>query len=153
MKGEFLSSITLAVISLMACIGAGKLGIGQFNSPGPGFFPFVLGCVTGVLSLAVIAMRIRQSRGSGPPVRSSHAEAGGLIKVACLLAALVGYGLLLEKIGYVFTTLIIFALLLKVVDKQKWYVVLASALTVAIVSYLFFDRLLGVPLPKSILGI
>jgi putative tricarboxylic transport membrane protein len=153
MRAEYISSALIVAISFLACIGAGKLGIGKVGSPGPGFFPFVLGSVTGGLSLAVIVRGLWKRRRGKTTEAPPRAEAGGLIKIACILAALVGYGLLLEKIGYVFTTFIVFGFLLRVVDTQKWRFVVGGAIVVAVVSYILFDWLLGVPLPKGALGI
>ena len=149
MKAEYLSSFVIALISFFACVGAWKLGPGQIGSPGPGFFPLVLGATTGVFSLIILAGRLWKGtrRVDGQP-----RKAGGAIKVVCILAALVAYGFLLEKIGYIFTSLIVFTFLLKVAG-CKSSLSLAGAIVLAVVSTILFSWLLGVPLPKGPLGI
>jgi hypothetical protein len=151
MKAEYLSSIAIAVISFLACAGAVKLGAGQIGSPGPGFFPLVLGGTTGILSLIILFNKLWKKKKF--TVAQSRVSAGGVIKVACILSALVAYGLFVEKIGYVLITLIIFGFLLKVAGAKKWSFVVGGAVVVAVGSYILFSSLLGVSLPKSPFGI
>jgi putative tricarboxylic transport membrane protein len=151
MKAEYLSSLSITVISFLAFAGALKLGPGQVGSPGPGFFPLVLGGATGILSLIIFAGQLRKKK--GPIAANRVTSAGGIIRVACILAALVAYGLLLERIGYVLTTLVIFGFLLRLVDTQRWRFVIGGAVVVSVGSYILFSWFLGVSLPKSPLGI
>jgi hypothetical protein len=151
MKAGHLSSLVIALISFLAFAGAWKLGPGQIRSPGPGFFPLVVGGTTGVLSLIILAGQLWKGR----KTLTVHqgVEAGGAIKAVCVLAALIAYGLFVERIGYVFTTLVIFGFLLRVAGTQKWRFVVGGAIVVAAASYILFSWLLGVSLPKSPLGI
>lgn len=149
MKAEYLSSLVIAVISFFACVGAWKLGTGQIGSPGPGFFPLVLGGTTGVFSLVILAEQLWKGTRI---VDGQPRTASGGIKVVCILAALVAYGILLEKIGYVFTCLIVFTFLFKVAGSRSG-LSLVWAIVVAVVSTILFSWLLGVQLPKSPLGI
>ncbi len=151
MKSEYVGSLSIAVISFLACGGAWKLGVGQVGSPGPGFFPLVLGGAAGVLSLVTLAGQLWKGRTLTPAPRA--AMAGGIIKVAYILAALIVYGLLLERIGYVLTTVVIFGFLLRLVSTQKWRFVVGGAVVVALASFILFAWALGVSLPKGPLGI
>ncbi|MBI5606598.1 MAG: tripartite tricarboxylate transporter TctB family protein [Deltaproteobacteria bacterium] len=149
MKAEYLSALVIALISFLACVGAWKLGPGQIGSPGPGFFPLVLGATTGVFSLIILAGQLwKRTKG----VDAEPGTTGGAIKVVCILAALVAYGFLLEKIGYIFTSLIVFTFLFKVAGSKNG-ISLVRAFVVAVVSYILFSWLLGVQLPKTPLGI
>jgi putative tricarboxylic transport membrane protein len=151
MKAEYLSFIVIAVISFLACAGAGKLGVGRIGSPGPGFFPLVLGGTTGILSLIILFSRLWKGRKF--TAAQSRVSAGVVIKVVCILAALVAYGFFVEKIGYVLITFIIFGFLLKVAGTKKWSFVVGGAAVVAVGSYILFSWLLGVSLPTSPFGI
>ncbi len=150
MKTEYLGSLVIAVISFFACVGAWKLGTGQIGSPGPGFFPLVLGGTTGVFSLVILGEQLWKKRKAvdGQP----RAVSGGAIKVVCILAALIAFGFLLEKIGYVFTSSIVFTFLFKVAGSRSG-ISLVWAIVVALISTILFSWLLGVQLPKSPWGI
>jgi hypothetical protein len=149
MKAEYFSALVIAVISFLTCVGAWELGPGQIRSPGPGFFPLVLGATTGVFALIILAGQIWKGTKVGD---AQPRTAGGAIKVVCILSALIAYGFLLEKIGYIFTSLIAFIFLFKVVGCRNG-MSLIGAIVVAVASYILFSWLLGVQLPKSPLGI
>jgi putative tricarboxylic transport membrane protein len=151
MKAEYLSYLVVTAISFLACAGAWKMGAGQIGSPGPGFFPLVLGGTTGTLSLIILFSKL--CKGKSVVATQPLTATGGTIKVISIIAALVAYGFFLERIGYVFITFIIFGFLLKVAGTKKWTSIVGGAIVVAAGSYVLFSSLLGVSLPKSPLGI
>ncbi|MCX5817226.1 MAG: tripartite tricarboxylate transporter TctB family protein [Proteobacteria bacterium] len=152
MRAEYFSTLFLVVISLLVCVGARRLNIGSFGSPGPGFFPFVLGLATGALSLVILFKQLFQKREAASGQQCNLWTVGGR-RVICVLVALVGYGLLLQRIGYVFTTCLVFGFLLRAVEPQKWTTVVIGSIIVAGVSYILFALLLGISLPQSRFGI
>jgi len=63
-----------------------------------------------------------------------------------------GYGFLLEKLGYSLTTFLLFVLLLKGIQPQKWYLAMGVALLASLGSYALFQVGLQVELPRGFLG-
>lgn len=150
------ASITAAVI-LVALAGSilfevRKLPLGSLRVPQTAFFPSTLALLLLFFSLAALLLAFRQTESeSGPPPQKI--DSAGWSRIGATLAALVGYALALERIGYLPSTFILMILLLRAIEAQKWYVVLSVALLTALLSYFIFARLLGVPLPAGALGL
>ena len=143
--GEIVAGLCFAVIGILFMIGAVKLRVGVPTEPRPGFFPFIDGIILIVLStlflIQVFSGRIGESHAFG--------KMGGPILV---VLTLILYVATLETLGYVITTTILSAVVLKVMETKPWILVLVS-LILAVVSYLLFDRLLGVTLPRGLLAV
>ncbi|MBU1154647.1 MAG: tripartite tricarboxylate transporter TctB family protein, partial [Proteobacteria bacterium] len=123
------------------------------NNPGPGLFPLVLGAVLGVLSLMILAGGVMAKRAA---VQGAQATGGRSIyskEALYVVLALIGFGFLLVPLGFIVTTFAVFAAMLRFVTGQKWAVVVIGALVLALGAYVVFDMLLGVPLPRGVLGI
>ncbi|PJC76112.1 MAG: hypothetical protein CO013_00705, partial [Syntrophobacterales bacterium CG_4_8_14_3_um_filter_58_8] len=80
----------------------------------------------------------------------SHAF-GRLGGPAVVVLALILYVAAMETVGYVITTALLSAVVLKVLETKPRVLVLMS-LILAVASYLIFDRLLGVTLPRGLLA-
>lgn len=146
------SGTILLILSILICLGSIRYGFGSLNNPGPGFFPFVLGMVVGLLSLLIVVKpkyEKHQANGS----QKLWPGAGGLTRIFCILLALVSYGILLEKLGYTLTTFIMFILLIRGIIPQKWYIVIGGALLASIGSYVLFKLALQIELPRGLIGI
>ena len=143
--GEIVAGLCFAVIGILFMIGAVKLRVGVPTEPRPGFFPFIDGIILIVLStlflIQIFSGRIGESHAFG--------KMGGPILV---VLTLILYVATLETLGYVITTTILSAVVLKVMETKPWIIVLVS-LILAVVSYLLFDRLLGVTLPRGLLAV
>jgi putative tricarboxylic transport membrane protein len=149
-KKEIISGFILLAISVWTCISATHLQIGSFANPGSGFFPFVLGMVTGFLSLVMLVIA-RFGKREAQEERKLWSGPGRK-KVLYLLIALIFYGLVLETLGYTLTTFLLFIFLLAGVYPQRWYVVIGGALFASLGSYVIFQLGLTVQLPRGFLG-
>lgn len=144
-----ISSLVILILSIFTCFGASKLHIGSLSKPGAGTFPFLLGAVTGSLSLLILIKRKFEKQTSKTELQVwSGAEGRG--KVLIILLALVVYGFLLEKAGYAITSFLLFILLLK---GHKWHIVIGCALLASVGSYILFRIVLHLDLPQGFLGI
>lgn len=141
--GEIVVGLCFAAIGIVFTIGAVKLQIGVPTEPHPGFFPFTDGVI--LIALSVIFL----FQAWGGRVGESHAF-GNVWGPAIVVITLVLYVAMLETLGYVITTAVLSAVVLKVLDAKPLALVLVS-LGLAIVSYLLFTRLLGVMLPPGLL--
>jgi len=142
--GQIVAGLCFLAIGIGFTVGAVKLQIGVPTEPQPGFFPFW----DGVILIALSAVFLFQAWGGR--VGESHAF-GRLGGPAVVVLALVLYVATMETVGYVITTALLSAAVLKVLETKPRVLVLMS-LILAVASYLIFDRLLGVTLPLGLLA-
>ena len=108
------------------------------GGPGPGLLPTVLGVI--LICLAAISF-LR------PEVE--RIELPYFQRIALILAALVGYALLLEPLGYILATAVLLgSLLLAFAERRHWWQPV-SAVAVSFATYYAFRILLSVPLPPD----
>lgn len=142
-----------SAVFLLAALGwsyeSSKLPLGQFSLPGPGFQPLWAAAVLGLLSLVLfIEASLRRPEG-GEALSAGWSGSG---KVLAMMAALVGYALVLNTVGYLLATGLLLAVFL-LLERQRWPIVLGVALVSAVVSYWLFAVWLQVPLPRGLLGL
>jgi putative tricarboxylic transport membrane protein len=70
-----------------------------------------------------------------------------------ILVSLLAYALLLFPLGFVITTTLFIAFLLRAIVPQRWSVVIACSILTAAASYLIFEVWLKAQLPRGPLGI
>lgn len=145
MFGSASFGIILIGLGLFVCYEATQFSLGQPSRPGPGFFSFGLGAILTVLAilylLPVFRKRVndRPSRSGGNPLNTVLA-----IGVLCL------YALLVNWLGYLITTFLMFAAWLTLIERKKWFVVLPLA-GLAVVGVYFFNVIFSVQLPLGLL--
>ena len=136
--------------SLLICREAFRLKLGVLTKPGPGFFPFSLGLVMGILALIALYQSMGKRREEG-----EKSEPKGSLRwwnIVIILAALVAYAFFLETIGFLISTFLLITLLLKVVEPQRWSTALVGGLITALASTLVFNVLLRAQIPTGFLG-
>jgi len=142
---DLLASVFGMFIGVAVMIGATRLRLGTPTEPQPGFFPFI---AAGVLVVLCGILFIQAFLG-----RSQGAEAfGELWRPAILIAGLFVYSIVLDSLGYVIATIILAAVVLRVLDTKTWWKLAVISLALSIGTYLLFDRLLDVSLPAGILA-
>lgn len=144
-KADRWIGLLLALVSLYVCVESVRLGLGTYHRPGSGFFSFYAGVVLGALSLFLLFLALLRDLKGG--------EAWGNWRGIFLVAlAMFGFALLLEWLGFLFTTFLFVWFLLKIVERRGWAFSLAVALLVATASYAVFDLWLKAQLPAGLLG-
>ena len=145
MRGaDRVSSFVLAIFALVAVNEARKLRFGSLSSPGPGFVPLCLAVALALVGLVLLWRALREPASPAPPP-----EPGARWKSVVSLAALVAYTFALEPLGFVLATAALLFFFFRVLDGQRWWVALASAIAVSVLSYLVFARALHVRLPEG----
>ena len=135
------------LLSILICIESYRLGIGSFHAPGTGFFPFWVGMVFGALSLLLLVLTfVREGK------RVGISEKVQWRSIILVLASLFLYAVVLEKIGFVVSTLLFIGALLMITERKKWYVVAIVAILSTLAFYIVFQVWLQSNLPKGILG-
>ena len=116
--------------------------VGTLEDPGPGYLPLLLAIFLGAMGLLIALWGTR----SAPLAEMKWPEAtrAVLILVACGVATLV-----LERIGYRLTVIVLLIFLLGVLERKRPLPVALVALGFSFASYYVIGDLLRVPLPRS----
>jgi uncharacterized membrane protein len=91
-------------------------------------------------------------------ITQKEAGAEGLIfggqnvwKIVMVLVSVFLYALLMEALGFIVVTLLLFLFLLGIVEKKGWVLTTLTSLAVTVASYLIFETALQSQLPKGLL--
>src|SRR5262245_351283 len=133
-------------IGLAAMWESRAFPLGSFHRPGPAYAPVVLALLL-VGFGAALAVAGGRSRRLGEVGWSEWRHAVAIF-AACAFAA---WGL--DRLGYRLTIAVVLAFLLIAVERRRVAVGLGLALATAWGSFLLFDTLLRVPLPRGPFGI
>jgi hypothetical protein len=140
------AGVALSLLALGVLWESRKLPLGSLWRPGPAYMPVVLAAVLLAFGLALAATgggAVKLAAVSWSEWR--HAVA---IFAVCAFAALA-----LERLGYRATVAVALAFMLGVVEKRGVVFTAAFALALAIGSFLLFDTVLRVPLPRGPFGL
>lgn len=145
-KSVTVTAILFLVLALGAFIEARKLPFGRISAPQAGFFPLILSVLLAITSLLVLVETLkRREEDSGVGERLSRKS------ISLALGALFAYALLFESLGYLVTTFLFVAFLMRAVDREKWGLAIAVAFSASFLSYVLFGLLLHTPLPGGFL--
>jgi putative tricarboxylic transport membrane protein len=72
-----------------------------------------------------------------------------IVRVSFYAILMVGYGLLMEKLGFLIASTLLLFPLAKIVERQSWTKALMLVGISLATSYILFAYVLGVPLPKG----
>ena len=145
-KPDYKSGIFFLLLGVGVCYFSWKIGLGSPAKPGPGFMPFLAGFLLAFLSFLLV---IRVLFSWTAPTWATGVQWKNTLWV---LAAMVAYGFLLDKIGFVLVTLGFVVLLMKVIEPQSWKRAVLGGAISSLASYLLFETLLKSQLPRSFLG-
>ena len=142
------SSLFWLVFSILICAESFRLDIGSFHNPGTGSFPFLAGLVFGILSL-VLFIRSFLYKGKMESILSKVRWKSVILALLSLFL----YAIVLEKIGFVISTVFFIGILLKIIERKDWYLVIFVSITSTFLFWIVFQLWLQSQLPKGILGI
>jgi len=125
------------------------LGLGSLHQPGPGSFFFLTGIVTALLSLTILLRSFKM--GTSEEAKGAAFGKRGIAKIIPVLLSLFLYAMLMERLGFLIVTLLLFIFLLRMIEKKKWWLTILVSLIVTAISYLIFELGLQSQLPKGIL--
>jgi putative tricarboxylic transport membrane protein len=140
-------------LGIALTIGSYKLKLGSLHTPGPGLMPFLLGIALSLCSLPILIrafpMVMRKSRETDEDIWSGiHFK-----KLILVVGSLMGYTVLLERVGYVVTAFFVLVILFKTVESQRWSLVVVLSVLSVISTYILFVVILNVQLPSGLLRI
>jgi len=145
-KPDWRSGIFFLILALIVCYFSIKLGLGKTSKPGPGFMPFVAGVFLTFLSVLLLIQVLLSE--------TSHfwKTEVKLKNATWVLGAMVVYGYLLQKIGFVFVAFGLVTLLIGVMEPQSWRKALIGGVISSAAAFLLFDTFLKSNLPRTFLG-
>jgi hypothetical protein len=145
LKGPILAGVILLALGIFVCHQAVQLSLGQASRPGPGFVPFGLGSILVLLSLLYIFHFLRTQSGRGESkVHRGRYRTFLAISILCFCIGLLNW------LGYLISTFLLFLMWLAIIERKKWYVSLSFSLLALVVVY-YFNFLFSVQLPKGLL--
>lgn len=149
-KADRISGTFWLIFALITIIESYRLGLGNLLQPGPGFIFFWAGILLGIMSLVILIktfIKVGQAEAEKPTL-------GGVSYTKIILVSLgvFLYALLLEFLGFIIVTTLLFVFILGVVEKKKWLFTIASSILVTVAAYLIFQTWLETQLPKGLFG-
>jgi len=149
-RPDLIAAAALAGLAGFVLFESRKLTFGSFRAPQTGFFPRVLGILLVLLALGELVRALRLSA-PGPSREKIAGEAW--VRLGAALVTMVGFALVLERLGFLLATFILMVLLLRAIEASRWSKVFLVAALTSLLTYGLFAWLLGVPLPAGILGV
>ena len=140
----------LAGLAGFVLLESRHLSFGTMRVPQTGFFPWVLATLLLILCVILFAQGLFGAKSDRPP---DHILPEGWSRIVFTLAAMIGFALVLERLGFLLTTFFLMLLLLRAIESQRWSKVFFAALLTAVGSYALFGWILGIPLPAGVFGI
>ncbi len=135
-------AIAMLMLSVVYFSSARSLNA-DFDPVHEKFYPLVLSVIMILLSIGLLIWPSEQST-RWPSRRNFR-------KIAIISGAILVYGLVLQKVGFLISASILMAVCMRVFEADgKW--IAPTSIAVAVGFYLVFDRLLGLNLPAGGFG-
>lgn len=138
------TSLLLGATAAAAAMAALRLGIWQAGVPGPGLFPLIASLMLFVTS--IFAALHSQGQSSEAPL----ADRGRLLRIGLAISA---FGIGFATVGAVLATFAFMVGVLRGIERLGWVNTLSVSIALAVLSWVVFRQLLGVPLPAGLLGV
>jgi putative tricarboxylic transport membrane protein len=136
------------VLGCGVCVHARQLGVWGPSGPDSGFFPLLAGAAIVATGIALLARTARRAP-VAPHFWPSRAAGWRVSMVVAGLAAVI---VLIPLLGFLLSGAIVTAFLLRALERNAWWIVLAISLGSTAAVYWLFVRLLGTALPRGPLG-
>jgi putative tricarboxylic transport membrane protein len=149
-KADRISGIFWLCFSILFIILSYRLGLGTLHQPGPGFLFFWVNIVLGIMSLVVLIQAWVGKTAEEPPRTIFGGQ--NVLKIFLVLLSLFLYVILMETLGFVLVTVLLFIFLLGIIEKKRWVFTVSVSIVVAAISYLIFQIWLQCLLPQGLLG-
>lgn len=115
-KLDVIGSLVLIGVSIFVCMGAIRMSLGSFRSPGPGLYPLILGLILGIFAILLgLSVLFRHD---GQEKRTSTVSNMG--QVWAIIVTLLIYSALLPLAGYSVATLLLLASLFQIGGIRSW---------------------------------
>jgi putative tricarboxylic transport membrane protein len=143
LKSDRWTGIFFIILSAYVCGESLRLGLGDMHSPGPGFISFWSGFILGLMATGMVIGSFLWKGSAGE--RFENWES-----VVLVILSLFGFLLILDTLGFIFSTFLFVSFLLKLVEQRKWVFSLGVAGLTAFFGYFIFEVVLKAQLPQGI---
>ena len=149
-KADRISGLFWLFFGILVSVESARLGLGTLRRPGPGFLFFYAGIFVSIMALIILIRALATKKME----RAREQIFGGqsIRKAVYVLAAIFLYALLMEPLGFIPVTLLLFLFILGVIEKKRWIVAVLTSVAVTVAAYLIFETALQSQLPRGILG-
>jgi putative tricarboxylic transport membrane protein len=148
---EVLSSAFLLIFGLFLAFKSVQLSVWSKFGPDEGFFPLAVAIIIIGLSLFLF-IKALFTTGDQEKKKGSEGQGGKRItvfKITAYTVLMLVYGLLMEKVGFLITSVLFIFPIVKFVEAQSWKITFLVGLGSILISYILFVYFLGVPLPRG----
>lgn len=147
-RGNLISSFICMALSVYVIVQANTFPeLGGSQVSGPGFFPKLWAVVLVGLSIILLGTSFYSHKNSQVGLLSPES-----IKVYICMAALIGYIVLLNSIGFILVTPVFLFGLIRFFGMKSYDKIAVTSIVITLAVYGVFEILLAVPLPAGILG-
>jgi putative tricarboxylic transport membrane protein len=123
-----------------------EMGYGSAHSPGPGFLPFWIAILL-ALTAGIYLLECLGPDAVPQPLWERGVWRGPALAAVIMLL----FTLLMGWLGFFASTCLLFLAWLVLVERERWWVVAATAVLGTACAYVLFSVLLRVPLPQGLL--
>jgi len=152
-RRDLVSGLFFLLTGLTFIVGSFYYVTWDRYGPGPGFFPLVLGVLFSVLCLVLVVVNVRDNNKDGVRelTASDTLALSSIGKTIAYMVLLFGFYLFFNRLGCMVTIFLFMVITLLLFGKRSISVSLSLSVLTAMMVYVIFVRLLGVPLPGGIL--
>jgi len=151
LKSDRVSSLFWLALGLTAIYLSIQVGVESLRQPGSGFLSFLAGSFICLMALIVFFQSFLKGKGFQAKI-STLWEGARWPRALTIGLLLLAYLLALERIGFLLTTFVILGVMFKGVGNLAWWKTALLSTSGSALSFLLFDILLKVTLPKGIFG-
>ncbi len=145
-RTDVIGSVLMILVGIGVIVESFRLHIGTVLVPQPGFFPLLAGLLLiGFSIVLLVQVRLERRKPSGRDRQAFGEVHRPLILIVCLGI----YAAVLEILGYVLPTILIAGVILRILGVKSWKMIGLVSVGLSVVTYLLFDRILGVDLPAG----
>ena len=146
--GEVLFGCVILAFGIVALVGSVQLGFGSLSQPGAGLFPFFAGLMIVIAApIAIVNSVVRRGSESELILKKD-----GLRTLGGMIVVFAAWILAMPTLGYVVVTFAAVLVLARLLGLEGWLKPLALSVATALATYVLFDRLLYLDLPRGLLG-
>ena len=141
-RKDHIAGALTAVTGTMAAIEGYNYQIGSFSDMGPGFFPFILGCI-----LILLGVLIAANRGDGSPGETTEMPPLDIRGASCIVGSIVSF-LIIVRYGGLLPAAFCATVVAAVGDRDaKPLGTVALGLVAVVIGLVLFHGILKLPLP------
>ena len=145
-----MSTLFFLGLALYVCVESIRIDPGSLSHPGPGLIPLGCGLVLGILSLIVFARTFKEPQAETVVLWEPGTR---WAKIFQTISSLIGYGFLIDLLGFHFMTFIWMGFVCRWVGGMRWRTTLITSAATVFFSYVLFEHFLRIRFPKGFLGV